>query len=98
MISENKSQLKKAVALHYDRERDNAPRIVASGRGEVAENILALAKEHNIPMHKNVDLVDSLLKYNISTEIPDELYKAVAEVLAFVYSLDEKAKTPQKNK
>lgn len=90
MGDEDKVHIKKAVALLYDKERDRAPRIVAAGRFVTAEQIISLATEHNIPMHKNPDLVEALLKFEVATEIPPELYKAVAEVLAFVYKLDEK--------
>ncbi len=82
-------QIKKAVALMYDRKRDDAPRIVASGHGGIAEQILSLAREANIPMHSDKALVDTLLKFEINTEIPPELYKAVAEVLALIYSFDK---------
>ena len=84
--------MKKAVALMYDRESDNAPRIVAAGNGYVAEQILALARKNNIPMHKDQILAETLLRFQINTEIPPELYKAVAEVLALVFKLDKTKK------
>ena len=88
-MSEHSPQMKKAVALMYDRERDNAPRIVAAGNGYVAEQILALAQKNNIPMHKDQILAETLLNFQVNTEIPPVLYKAVAEVLALVYKLDK---------
>lgn len=81
---------KKAVALHYDHEKDAAPRIVASGRGAVADNILSLAKESGVPMHEDRALVETLLAFEIGKEIPAELYQVVAEVLAFVQRLDKR--------
>lgn len=92
MASEEKKQTppKKAVALHYDSERDTAPRVVASGRGVVADKILSLAKESGVPMHEDRALVETLLAFEIGKEIPAELYQVVAEVLAFVQRLDKR--------
>lgn len=96
MGDQDKLHVKKAVALLYDKERDRAPRIIASGRLATAEQMLSIAHEQHIPMHKNPSLVEALLKFEVSTEIPPELYKAVAEVLAFVYKLDERQQQPKK--
>ncbi|MCS7234176.1 MAG: FlhB-like flagellar biosynthesis protein [Synergistetes bacterium] len=79
--------LKKAAALKYDEEKDKAPKVVASGRGKIAEKIIEIAKEYDIPIYEDPDLVELLLKVDIGEEIPPELYKAVAEVLAFIYRL-----------
>lgn len=79
--------LSKAAALKYDEEKDKAPKVVASGRGRIAERIVEIAKEHGIPIYEDPDLVELLLKVDIGDEIPPELYKAVAEVLAFIYRL-----------
>jgi flagellar biosynthesis protein len=78
-----------AAALQYDAKRDRAPRITAKGRGLVAEKIIALAKEHDIPIKEDPHLVQILYRLDLDDEIPAELYRAVAEVLAFVYSLNE---------
>lgn len=80
-----KSTIKKAVALGYNRERDNAPKILASGKGELANNIIKAAKENNIPIKEDKDLVEILSKIDINQEIPPNLYKAVAEVFSFLY-------------
>ncbi len=80
-----KSGIKKAVALGYNKERDNAPKILASGKGELANNIIQVAKEHNIPIKEDKDLVEILSKIDINQEIPPNLYKAVAEVFSFLY-------------
>lgn len=80
-----KSTIKKAVALGYNKQRDNAPRILASGKGEIATSIIEAAKEHNIPIKEDKDLVEILSKVDINQEIPPNLYKAVAEVFSFLY-------------
>ncbi|SLM29232.1 conserved hypothetical protein [Desulfamplus magnetovallimortis] len=83
---------KKAVALRYDKNREQVPKVTAKGTGSVAENIIALAEEHGIPVKNDPDLVEVLSTLNIDEEIPPSLYVAVAELLAFVYSLNSKRK------
>jgi flagellar biosynthesis protein len=83
-----------AVALRYDRAKDGAPRVVAKGRGHVAENIMAAAREHGVPLHEDPNLVETLNALDLETEIPPELYRAVAEVLVFIYRLNGKLRTP----
>jgi len=80
---------KKAVALLYDRQKGDAPVVAASGEGEVARKILAVAQEAGIPIQEDPDLVEVLAKVPLGDEIPVELYQAVAEILAFVYSLNK---------
>ncbi|AFL67415.1 FlhB-like flagellar biosynthesis protein [Sulfurospirillum barnesii] len=77
----------KAVALKYDKEKQGAPKVVASGKGEVANNIIKLAREHDIFIKKDADLVELLSKIEINKEIPPMLYKAVAEVFSFIYKI-----------
>ena len=77
-----------AVALSYD--GNSAPRVTAKGRGQTAEQIIDLAKEHNIPLHTDVVLVNVLSKISLGDEIPRELYLAIAEVIAFAYLLSGK--------
>jgi len=79
-----------AVALKY--EGRGAPRVVAKGEGHIADKIIELAKENNVPLLENKDLVQVLALVELEGEIPVALYKAVAEVLAFVYHLSDKAK------
>ena len=74
-----------AVALHYDRK--GAPRVVAKGRGTIGEKIIEVAKANNIPIEENEVLAGALSKVELGDEIPQELYKAVAEVLIFVLRL-----------
>jgi flagellar biosynthesis protein len=74
-----------AVALHYDRK--GAPRVVAKGRGLIGEKIIEVAKANNIPIEENEVLAGALSNVELGDEIPQELYKAVAEVLIFVLRL-----------
>ena len=78
-----------AAAIQYDAKKDRAPKITAKGRGLIAEKIIALAKQHDIPIKEDPHLVQILYRLDLDEEIPTELYRAVAEVLAFVYSLNE---------
>ena len=80
----------KAVALKYGRKKDNAPRVIAKGRGEIAEKIIEVAKAHNVPLYEDKNLIQILEALDLETEIPSELYRAVAEVLAFIYRLNER--------
>lgn len=82
----------KAVALKYDRKKDNAPRVIAKGRGEIAEKIIEVARAHNVPLYEDKNLIQILEALDLETEIPPELYRAVAEVLAFIYRLNSKTK------
>lgn len=74
-----------AVAVRYDPSKEEAPRVVATGKGEIAERIIALAKEHGIPIHEDADLTALLAAVELFDEVPPELYRAVAEVLIWVY-------------
>lgn len=85
-MSDNKP--KKAAALRYDQIQDRAPKVVAKGRGKMAERIVAAAREHDVPLVEDRNLVQMLEALDIDTEIPAELYQAVAEVLVFVYRLN----------
>ncbi len=81
---------KVAAAIRYDAARDDAPRLTAKGQGHVAERIIELARQHNIPVRSDKALIQILSQLDIDRHIPPELYKAVAEILAFVYSANEK--------
>ena len=81
---------KKAVALGYNRSKDNAPRVLASGAGEIANRIIDLAKEHDIPIKEDPDLIEILSKVEVDQEIPPNLYKAVAEIFSFLYKITNK--------
>ncbi|MCP4155746.1 MAG: flagellar biosynthesis protein FlhB [bacterium] len=82
-------QDKKAVALKYNREQDHAPRVIAKGRSLMAERIIEVAKEHDIPMYEDKELVQVLEALDLDTEIPPEMFRAVAEVLAFIYRMNK---------
>ncbi len=84
----------KAAALQYDREADAAPRLTARGRGQVAEKILALAKEHDIPVRADADLIEILERVEIGTEIPLEVYAVVAEIFAWLYKTNQTGTAP----
>jgi len=86
----HKTQKKSAVAIHYEKETQTAPQIVAKGRGAIADKIIALAKEHNIPLYEDPDLIEILSKLDLGQEIPPDLYKLIAEVLIYVYRTNNK--------
>ena len=80
---------KQAVALKYDMQKDSAPRVVAKGKGHTAEHILEAAQKSSVPVYQNKTLVNMLMALDIDREIPPELYKAIAEVMAYVYKMDK---------
>ena len=82
-----------AVALHYDEV--NAPVVSAKGQDEIAQKIYEIAKHHNVPLQENQELVKLLSKIEIGEQIPEALYLAVAEIIAFAYYL--KGKVPKTN-
>lgn len=84
-----------AAALEYDPTSDQAPRLVASGKGKIAEQIIALAKEHNIPVYDDPLLTAALADVNLGDEIPPELYLVVAEVLAYIYRVMDREQRGQ---
>ncbi len=90
--SKNKVDLniKRAVALKYEMHKDHAPRVVAKGERLTAEKIIQVAREKGMYIHEDPELVTLLSKVDVGTEIPEILYRAVAEVLAFVYRLNQK--------
>lgn len=85
-----KEKRKQAVALRYRPDKDTAPRVAAKGSGLVAEKIIELARKHGIPVKDDPDLLEVLSKLEIEEEVPPTVYVAVAELLAFVYSLNRK--------
>lgn len=86
----DKPYQKKAVAIKYDKKTDGAPKVTAKGRGKVAQKIIELAQKHDIPIKDDPDLIEVLSSLEINEEIPSEIYVAVAELLAFVYSMNSK--------
>lgn len=79
---------KQAIALTYD-PREDAPKVVASGKGELAERIIDEAKRAKVPVHKDSKLADTLSRLEIGEMIPPELYDVVAEILVFVDQMDK---------
>ena len=79
-----------AVALTYE-HGEFAPKVLASGKGLVAEQIIAKAKEHQIYIHESKDLVGLLMQVDLDENIPPALYQAVAEILAWLYQLEKQA-------
>ena len=81
-------KVKQAIALEYD-PSDDAPRVIASGRGALAERIIERAQESDVPIHRDDKLADTLSRLDIGDMIPPELYEVVAEILIFVDSMDK---------
>ena len=84
------AETKKAVALKYDASKDRAPRVTAKGAGLVAGRIIELARKEGIPIQEDPDLTGALMELDFQEEIPPQFYKAVAEILAFVYRLNRR--------
>lgn len=81
---------RKAAALKYQHGTDPVPRLVAKGGGHIADKIIALAKEHGVPIHEDKNLIEILSTLDLYEQIPPKLYKAVAEILAFIYKMSGK--------
>jgi flagellar biosynthesis protein len=82
-----KEEREKAVAHKYERGIDAAPTIVAKGQGLMAQKIISLAQKNGVPVHEDRNLIEILSTIDLYEEIPAELYKAVAEILAFIYKM-----------
>ncbi|MCR5557025.1 MAG: EscU/YscU/HrcU family type III secretion system export apparatus switch protein [Butyrivibrio sp.] len=90
MAEEKKREkVKTAVALGYDPNEDGAPKVIASGKGALAEKIIEQAKENKIPVHEDNKLAETLSRLEIGEMIPPELYEVVAEILVFVDAMDK---------
>lgn len=79
-----------AIAIRYDLAKDRSPRLVAKGKGVIADRILDLAKEHGVPVHQDPELLEALARLDVQQEIPGELYQIMAEVLTFIYRANKK--------
>ncbi|MDF1506603.1 EscU/YscU/HrcU family type III secretion system export apparatus switch protein [Robertmurraya sp. DFI.2.37] len=91
MKNEELERRKEAIALGYESGTKDAPRVIAKGKGIIAENILEQAAKHEVPIQEDAALVELLSKLNINETIPEELYQAVAEVFAFIYKTNREA-------
>ncbi len=81
---------KEAIALSYEPNENSGPRVIAKGKGKIAENILEKANHNDIPVYEDPNLVELLGQLDLNQAIPEDLYQAVAEVFAFIYKLDER--------
>ena len=88
-MDDEKKKVKQAIALEYD-PSDEAPRVVASGKGILAEKIIEKAQESSVPIHRDDKLADTLSRLDIGEMIPPELYEVVAEILVFVDAVDHR--------
>lgn len=88
-MKEKIERRKEAIALLYNPE-ENSPKVVAKGKGKIAENILQQAEQHDVPIYEDPNLVELLGQLELNETIPEDLYEAVAEVFAFIYRLDRK--------
>jgi flagellar biosynthesis protein len=86
----SKKAIRRAVALHYKPEHNQAPTIAASGKGWLAERIITLARENSIPIVEDTALAKMLGSLSLGEEIPRELYEAVAAIYAFVMEADRR--------
>lgn len=84
-----------AVALSYNQENDGAPRVVAKGYGKLADTIVRTARDHGLYIHESRELVALLMQVDLDSEIPPQLYVAVAELLAWLYRLEADAQDQQ---
>ncbi len=83
-------KVNKSVALKYEPEVDNAPKVVAKGKGVISDIINRIAKDNNVPLYEDELLVDLLYKIDIDYEIPGFLYEVMAELLSFTYNINKK--------
>ena len=79
----------RAIAIGYDRDRDSAPKVLASGQGEVAERILERAAAAGVPVEADPDLAACLAQLELGAHIPEEAFQAVAALLAFLYRVND---------
>jgi flagellar biosynthesis protein len=84
------SEIKKAVALKYDMDdKEGAPRIIAVGKGNIAEKIIEIANKEKVPIVENQEIVAKLVQFPVGLEIPQEFYEAIAKILVYIYKLDQ---------
>lgn len=96
-MTENNKIRKEAVALSYNPEEADAPKVIAKGKGKIAENILSKAGEYNIPIQEDPSLLELLGQLDINESIPEELYQAVSEVFAYIYHVDQRHELQKKS-
>lgn len=86
----NDARQRKAAALRYDHDKDAVPRVVARGQGTTADRIIEVAKEHGVEVYEDPDLIELLCKLDVNEYVPQKLFVAVAEVLAYVYRVNNR--------
>lgn len=91
-MKNNHEKRKEAIALKYNTELDSAPKVVAKGKGIIADEILSKAKEFGVPIQEDPSLVEVLSQLEINQTIPEDLYSVVAELFAFIYRADQQLK------
>ncbi len=91
-MAARENTLDKAVALLYDEDKSDAPRVIASGKGIIAQKIIETAREAGIHIQEDANLVEILSKVPVGQDIPVELYQTIAEILSFVYQVNDKFK------
>lgn len=91
-MTDKKYIRKEAIALTYNPQKADGPIVTAKGKGKIAENILVKAKEHNVPVYEDPNLLQLLGQLDMNESIPEELFQAVAEVFAYIYRLDREHK------
>lgn len=96
-MTNNNPKRKEAIALSYDPLQADAPKVIAKGKGKIAENILSKAAEHEIPIQEDPSLLALLGQLDIDESIPEELYQAVSEVFAYIYHVDRQHALRQRN-
>ncbi len=90
MDETEKLKVQQAVALQYQGDKDRAPRVVAKGSGFMAKQIIKSANQHGVPLYQNSVLSSMLMAVELDREIPPEMYQAVAEILAYIYRIDQR--------
>ena len=85
----NTEKKEKAIAVKYNKKNDRAPRVTAKGKGEIARKIIAVARENDIPLYQDNNLAEVLSALELNSEISSDLYLAVAEVLALIYTANQ---------
>lgn len=85
----NEAEKKQAVALSYSSEADTAPKVIAKGKGFVADELIKEALKHNIPIQEDPSLVGLLSQLELNEAIPEQLFEVVAEIFAFIYRVDK---------
>ena len=91
MSSHTDKARERAVALRYEKDRDRAPQMVAKGRGCIAQKIIEEARTHGLPMREDPLLVEALIGLDLYQEVPEELYRVIAEIYVFLYQVRNEA-------